>query len=69
LSARDQFSTEQVMKKFSIVLAALATIVIAAPQTASAMNKEGMGMHHKMHHKMTKHHKMHHEKTMKQDKM
>jgi Ni/Co efflux regulator RcnB len=68
LSARDQFSTEQVMKKFSIVLAALATIVIAAPQTASAMNKEGMGMHHKMHHK--KHHKMmHHEKTMKQDKM
>ena len=56
------------MKNFSIVLAALAAIVIAAPPTASAMDKEGRGNHHKMHHKM-KHHRMHHEKMMKHDKM
>lgn len=71
-SEREQLSTEQVMKKFSIVLAALATIAIAAPQTASAMDEKGaMPMHHhKMHHKMMRHHKMmHHEKMEKHDKM
>jgi hypothetical protein len=60
------------MKKISYVLAALATIAIAAPSIASAedkmMDKGGMGMHHKMHHKkMMMHHKMkmmHHKKMM-----
>ena len=56
------------MKKISYVLAALATIAIAAPSIASAEDKpmmdKGMGMHH--HHKMMMHHKMHmmHHKKM-----
>jgi hypothetical protein len=64
------------MKKISYVLAALATIAIAAPSIASAedkmMDKGGMGTHHKMHHKMMMHHKMkmmHHKKMMKKDGM
>ena len=62
------------MKKISYVLAALATIAIAAPSIASAedrmMNKGDMGMHHKMHHKMMHHKMTHHKKmTMKKDGM
>jgi hypothetical protein len=56
------------MKKFSLVLAALATMAIAMPTIASAedkpmMNNGDMGMHHK---KMMHHHKMrmHHKKMM-----
>jgi hypothetical protein len=60
------------MKKFSIVMAALATIAVAAPTIASAqdkpmMHKGDMNMHHGMHHKMMMHHKMrmmHHKKMM-----
>jgi hypothetical protein len=57
------------MKKISYVLAALATIAIAAPSIASAEDKmmDKGGMHHKMHHKMMMHHKMkmmHHKKMM-----
>jgi hypothetical protein len=57
------------MKKISLVLAALATIAIAAP--AAAQDKmmdngmhRGMGMHHHMMHKRMmmhrRHHMMHH---------
>jgi hypothetical protein len=52
------------MKKISFVLAAVATIAIAAPAGAQdkPMMKEGMGdkqmMHHHMHHHY--HHHMHH---------
>jgi hypothetical protein len=59
---------ESKMKKISYVLAALATIAIAAPSIASAEDKpmmdKGMGMHHKMHHKMMHHKMMHHKKMM-----
>jgi hypothetical protein len=54
------------MKKFSYVLAALATIAIAAPAVAQdkPMMKEGMGgkpmMHHHMHMHMHMHHHYHH---------
>ena len=65
------------MKKASLVLAALATIVIAAPAVAQDKpmmdKKSDMGMHHRMHHKMMMHHKthmMHHNKMMmKKDSM
>jgi hypothetical protein len=65
------------MKKVSYVLAALATIAIAAPAVAQdkpMMGKEGMGMHHSMHHHKTMmHHEtrmMHHKKmVMKKDGM
>jgi hypothetical protein len=67
------------MRKFSIVLAALTSIAVAAPTIACAqdkpmdkgdMDKGDMGMHHKkMHHHrmhMMHHHKMmmHHKKMM-----
>jgi hypothetical protein len=52
------------MKKISCVLAALATIVIAAPAVAEdkPMMREGMheGMHHHMDHRMEMHHHHHH---------
>jgi hypothetical protein len=56
------------MKRISCVLAALATMAIAAPAVAQdkPMMKEG-GMHHRMHHKMMTHHAgrlMHHERRM-----
>jgi len=56
------------MKRISCVLAALATMAIAAPAVAQdkPMMKEG-GMHHRMHHKMMRHHEgrmMHHERRM-----
>jgi Spy/CpxP family protein refolding chaperone len=65
------------MKKVSYVLAALATIAIAAPAAAQdkpMMGKGGTGMHHSMHHhKMMVHHEMrltHHKKMiMKKDGM
>jgi Ni/Co efflux regulator RcnB len=56
------------MKKISYVLAALATIAIAAPSIASAedkmMDKGDMGMHKTTHHKMMHHKMMHHKKMM-----
>jgi len=59
------------MKKISYVLAALATIAIAAPAVAQdkpMMDKGDMGMHHKMmmkhHHMMMRHHHMMHKKMM-----
>jgi Ni/Co efflux regulator RcnB len=55
------------MKKISYVLAALATIAIAAPSIASAEDKmmdKGEGMHKTMHHKMMHHKMMHHKKMM-----
>jgi hypothetical protein len=62
------------MKKISYVLAALATIAVAAPAVAQdkPMMKEGMhgGMHHRMHHRMMRHHEgrmMHHKKMMKRE--
>ena len=64
------------MMKISYVLAALATIAIAAPAVAQDKpmmdKKSDMGMHHSMHHKMMMHHKMrmmHHKKMMKKDDM
>jgi hypothetical protein len=63
------------MKKISYVLAALATIAIAAPTVANAqdkpMMKEGMSKpmmhhHHMMHHHMMRHHM---KKMMKKDGM
>ncbi|HEY8671750.1 MAG TPA: hypothetical protein VIL63_12970 [Terriglobales bacterium] len=64
------------MKKISYVLAALATIAIAAPAVAQDKpmmdKKSDMGMHHRMHHKMMMHHKMgmmHHKKMMKKGSM
>ena len=64
------------MKKISYVLAALATIAIAAPAVAQDKDKpmakegmhegmhEGKGMHHSMHHRMGmethRHHHMRH---------
>lgn len=70
------------MKKISYVLAALATIAIAAPAVAQdkPMMKEGMGekpmthehMHHHMHVTHVHHHYHHHMSTMKKpmtDKM
>ena len=60
------------MKKFSCVLVALATIVMAAPTIASAkdmMHKGGMGMHHRMHHKMHHMGMMHHKMMMKKPGM
>jgi hypothetical protein len=57
------------MKKISYVLAALATIAIAAPAVAEdkPMMHEGMheGMHHGMHHHMHVHHHYHHHHMMK----
>jgi hypothetical protein len=52
------------MKKVSYVLAALATIAIAAPALAQDKPMMDKGMHH--HHKMMMHHKMHmmHHKKM-----
>lgn len=57
------------MKKLCYVLAALTTLAVAAPAVAEdrMMDKGGMGMHHRMHHKMMMHHKMrmmHHKKMM-----
>jgi hypothetical protein len=59
------------MKRVSYVLAALATIAIAAPAIAQdkpMMAKGDMGMHHSMHHhKMAMHHEAqmtHHKKMM-----
>jgi Flp pilus assembly protein TadD len=56
------------MKKISYVLAALATIAIAAPASAEdkPMMKEGMhgGMHHRMHHQMMPMRHHHHMKHM-----
>ena len=65
------------MKKVPLVLAALATIAIAAPAVAQDKpmmdKKSDMGMRHSMHHKMMMHHKMrmtHHQKMMmKKDNM
>jgi hypothetical protein len=57
------------MKKFSLVLAALATLAVVGPASAEnkPMMKEGMheGMHHRMHHSMAmpmhhRHHMMRH---------
>jgi hypothetical protein len=50
------------MKKISCVLAALATIAIAAPAVAQdkPMMKEGMGDKPMMHHHMHVHHHYHH---------
>lgn len=58
------------MKKFSYVLAALATIAIAAPAIAQDKPMMGDGMKKPMskHHMMKKHHMMHH-KMMKKDGM
>jgi hypothetical protein len=62
------------MKKISYVLAAFATIAIAAPAVAEdKMMKEGMDkpmMHHHMHHHMHMHHHHHHMmKPMEEKKM
>ena len=64
------------MKKIAYVLAALATIAVAAPAVAQDKpmmdKKSDMGMHHSMHHKMMMHHKMrmmHHKNMMKKDNM
>jgi hypothetical protein len=65
------------MKKISYVLAALATIAIAAPAAAQdkPMMKEGMGEKPMMHHHMRLthvHHHYHHHMSMKRpmtDKM
>jgi hypothetical protein len=70
------FTPGEFMKKVSYVLAALATIAIAAPAVAQdkpMMGKEGI-MHHSMHHHKTMmHHEtrmMHHKKmVMKKDGM
>src|SRR6202000_361876 len=53
-----------IMKKFTVVLAALASIALAAPTVASAkemMHKGGMHHHHGMghYHMMGHHHHMH----------
>jgi hypothetical protein len=55
------------MKKISYVLAALATIAIAAPAVAQdkPMTKEGMGGKPMMHHHMHVHHHYHHHMTKK----
>jgi hypothetical protein len=58
------------MKKFSYVLAALATIAIAAP--AIAQDKpmsDGMKKPMSKHHMMKKHHMMHKKMMMKKDGM
>jgi hypothetical protein len=54
------------MKKISYVLAALATIAIAAPAVAQdkPMMKEGMGDKPTMHHHMHMHHHYHHHHMM-----
>jgi hypothetical protein len=54
------------MKRLSLVLAALATLAVAAPAVAQdkPMMRDGMhtgmGMHRGMHHKMMMRHKMRH---------
>jgi hypothetical protein len=71
-------SKEEQMKKISYVLAALATIAIAAPAVAEdkPMMKGGMheGMHHRMHGGMMEthrhyHHHHHHHHMMKREGM
>jgi len=68
------------MKKFSLVLAALATLAVAGAASAEdkPMMKEGMqgGMHHGMHHHsmgmgmgMHHHHHHHHHHMMKKEGM
>jgi len=54
------------MKKFSCVLAALATIAIAAPAVAQDKPMMGEGMKKPMmrHHMMKRHHMMMHRKMM-----
>jgi hypothetical protein len=60
---------EKSMKKISYVLAALATIAIAAPAVAEdkPMMREGMheGMHHHMDHRMDMHHHHHHHSMLR----
>jgi hypothetical protein len=60
---------ERKMKNISYVLAALATIAIAAPAGAQdkPMMKEGMGDKPMMHHRMHHHH--HHHMMMKKPMM
>jgi Ni/Co efflux regulator RcnB len=57
------------MKKISYVLAALATIAIAAPAVAEdkPTMREGMheGMHHHMDHRMDMHHHHHHHSMLR----
>ena len=48
------------MKKISYVLAALATIAIAAPAVAQDRPMMHEGMHHHMDHRMEMHHHHHH---------
>jgi hypothetical protein len=59
------------MKNFSYVLAALATIAIAAPAVAQdkPMMKEGMGDKPMVHHHMHMHHHYHHHMMMKKPMM
>jgi hypothetical protein len=56
------------MKKISYVLAALATIAIAAPAVAED-KPMGEGMHHHMRHRMEVHHHHHMMKPMVDKKM
>jgi len=53
------------MKKLSYVLAALATIAIAAPAVAQEKAMDKPMMHHHMHHHMHMHHHYHHHHMMK----
>jgi hypothetical protein len=46
------------MKKISCVLAALATIAIAAPAVAQGKAMDKPTMHHRTHHQMHMHHHM-----------
>jgi hypothetical protein len=53
------------MKKFSYVLAALATIAMAAPAIAQDKPMDGMKKPMMKHHMMKKHHMMHKKMMMK----
>jgi hypothetical protein len=57
------------MKKFSYVLAALATIAMAAPAIAQDKPMDGMKKPMMKHHMMKKHHMMHKKMMMKKDGM
>ena len=57
------------MKKLSYVLAALATIAIAAPAVAQDKPMRKEGMHHPMHRHMMMHHHYHHHMMMKKPMM
>jgi len=53
------------MKKISYVLAALATIAIAAPAVAQEKPMMREGMHQGMHHRMEMHNHHHHHHMMR----